>query len=138
MREPDLLVDTSAAVALVVTGHEKHAETLSALEGLTLGLAGHAWFETFSVLTRLPRPARRSAGDVLTILGHNFPASRFLSAGAAVELTNEIAQRGIAGASIYDALVAAAAREHDRPLASRDRRAASVYQGFELELRWIV
>lgn len=55
-----LLVDTSVGVALSVGDHEGHASTLEALAGRRLGLAGHAVFETYSVLTRLPAPARRT------------------------------------------------------------------------------
>ena len=39
---PDLLVDTSVAVALVVADHEHHAVTIEALGERRLGLAGHA------------------------------------------------------------------------------------------------
>ena len=56
---PDLLVDTSVAVALTVADHEHHVATFEALGDRRLGLAGHAAFETFSVLTRLP--PRRAA-----------------------------------------------------------------------------
>ncbi len=59
---PELLVDTSIAVALTVADHEHHETTLRALGTRRLGLAGHAAFETFSVLTRLPPPARRTRG----------------------------------------------------------------------------
>lgn len=55
-----VLVDTSVAVALVVSDNEHHASTVDALAGRRLGLAGHAAFETCSVLTRLPAPARRT------------------------------------------------------------------------------
>lgn len=41
-----LLLDTSAAVALVVEDHEPHTATLTAVRGHRLGLAGHAWFES--------------------------------------------------------------------------------------------
>ena len=57
----ELLVDTSVAVALAVADHEQHDETAQAVGRLTLGLAGHAAFETFSELTRLPPPARLSS-----------------------------------------------------------------------------
>lgn len=57
--EPCLL-DTSAAVALVVAGHDHHAATLAALDRRELGLCGHATFETYSVLTRLPWTQRLS------------------------------------------------------------------------------
>src|SRR3989304_8484236 len=71
---------TSPAIAVVVEDHEAHAITLEALRGRRLGLAGHAWFEAYSVLTRLPGAQRRSPADALRILAHNFPASAFLGA----------------------------------------------------------
>jgi predicted nucleic acid-binding protein len=135
--QPDVLVDTSAAVALVVVGHEAHTSTLTALDELTLGLSGHAWFETFSVLTRLPGSARRSGRVVHEILRHDFPASRFLSAVGANALIEELQPTSVVGGAIYDALVAAAAREHRVPLVSRDRRAAAIYREVGVEIRWI-
>ena len=136
MSDPDLLVDTSVAIALVVEGHEAHQQTLEALEDRRLGLAGHAWFETFSVLNRLPPPVRRASHEVTSILGHNFPESRFLSERAAQELTNRLARIGVAGGAVYDALVAQAAKAHQLPLASRDHRAVEIYRalGVTVEL----
>ncbi|MFN0155587.1 MAG: PIN domain-containing protein, partial [Gaiella sp.] len=55
-----VLVDTSVAIALVTSDHQQHKVVFDALGGRRLGLSGHAAFETFSVLTRLPPPARRS------------------------------------------------------------------------------
>lgn len=63
--EVDVVVDTSVAVAIVVEDHEHHAATMRAINGRRLGLAGHAAFETFSVLTRLPPPLRRSPEAVV-------------------------------------------------------------------------
>ena len=53
--EPDLLVDTSVAVAVVVADHPAIGP-LDAVGARTLGMAGHAWFESYSVLTRLRPP----------------------------------------------------------------------------------
>lgn len=128
MSEPDLLVDTSVALAVVLADHEAHDRTIEALRGQVLGLAGHAWFETYSVLTRLPPPARRRPAEVEEIIDHDFPASRFVAAEDAATLTALLAPMGIIGGAVYDALVAYAAVTHDRPLASRDRRAAGVYR----------
>ncbi len=128
MSDPDLLVDTSVAVALVVGGHEAHDQTLDALDGRHLGLAGHAWFETFSVLTRLPPPARRGAHEVTSILRHNFPETRFLPEASARELAGRLADIGVAGGAVYDALVGHAAVVHGLPLASRDHRAIETYR----------
>ena len=126
-QRPVALLDTSAAVALIVEDHEAHIATLDAVEGRRLGLAGHAWFETYSVLTRLPAGLRRSPADALRVLARNFPASGFLGEAEAADLGGELAQLGISGGAVYDALVAAAARQHGLPLVSADARARPVY-----------
>ena len=137
--EPDevLLLDTSAAVALVVEDHEAHAATLEAVRGQRLGLAGHAWFETYSVLTRLPGGRRRSPADVAALLAHDFPATAFLADDAAAALGPEIARLGISGGAVYDALVGAAARQHGRSLVSGDARARSVYEALGVRVRLV-
>ena len=131
---PDLLVDTSVAVALTVADHEHHDETFEALEGRRLGLAGHAAFETYSVLTRLPAPARRTPATVARLLAATFPQTRFLGPDAARSLLERLDAIGIAGGSVYDALVAAAAVEHRMRLATRDRRALETYRALGVEL----
>ena len=131
---PQLLVDTSVAVALTVTDHRDHDATFAALADRRLGLAGHAAFEAFSVLTRLPAPARRTPATVARLLAANFPHSRFLSEQAAAALLSDLQARGIAGGSVYDALVGAAAAQHRLPLATRDRRALPTYQALDVEV----
>ncbi len=131
---PELLVDTSVAVALVVGDHTHHPAAIRALGGRRLGLAGHAAFETFSVLTRLPAPNRRAPAQVREVLATNFPGSQFLSADRAARLLTELADLGIAGGSVYDALVGATAVEHDLPLASLDRRALDTYRALGVEV----
>ncbi len=127
-KPPDRLVDTSVAIALVSGDHPFHAATLRHLDGMTLGLSGHAAFETFSVLTRLPPPNRRSPDVISALLAANFPESRFLSAEAATLLLVGLPELGLSGGSVYDALVAAAAKEHGHTLMTRDRRAVGTYQ----------
>ena len=136
-RREDLLVDTSVAVALTVADHEHHDETFDALQGRRLGLAGHAAFETFSVLTRLPAPARRTPATVARLLARSFPHSRFLRADASRSLLERIDSIGIAGGSVYDALVGAVAAEHGLPLASRDRRALQTYRALDVEVEFL-
>lgn len=133
--EPQL-VDTSAAVAMLVADHEHHELTFDALSGRNLGLCGHAAFETYSVLTRLPGVQRLSAPVAQRLLTANFPHTRQLSAVAATALLASLSQHQLAGGAVYDALVAAAAVEHGLVLVSRDRRAAQTYQrlGVRLEL----
>jgi predicted nucleic acid-binding protein len=133
--EEVLLLDTSAAVALVIEDHEAHATTLAAVRGRRLGLAGHAWFETYSVLTRLPGLLRRSPADVALLLAHDFPASAFLAHETAAALGPELARLGISGGAVYDGLVAAAARQDGRELLSADERARSVYEALGVRVR---
>jgi predicted nucleic acid-binding protein len=128
----DLLVDTSVAVALAVADHEHHDETAQAVGRRTLGLAGHAAFETFSVLTRLPPPARRGPAVIVRLLSVSFPATRFLSARASAALLAELGKAGIAGGSVYDALVGAVAKEHGVALATRDHRALDTYRALDV------
>lgn len=136
-KQPGLLVDTSVAVALVVGDHEHHLATLGAIGDRRLGLAGHAMFETFSVLTRLPSPARRPPDVVATLLAENFPDSRFLSPQRAAMLMDALGRAGIAGGSVYDALVGAAAVEHGRKLATRDRRALATYRALGVDIEFL-
>lgn len=130
-------LDTSTAIALVVEDHESHAATLEALRGRRLGLAGHAWFETYSVLTRLPAGLRRSPPDVIRLLTRNFPASGFLGETESLDLGGELARLAISGGAVYDALIAAAARQHGRPLVSGDVRARPVYEALGVKIEII-
>ncbi len=131
------LVDTSAAVALVVADHAAHGGTWEALSKRQLGLAGHAWFETYSVLTRLPGPNRRDASTVATLLTANFPHTRFLDDKATERLTQLLSGLGVSGGAVYDALVASAAIQHDLVLISRDPRACDTYRSVGAEVEFL-
>ena len=131
--EAHALVDTSVAVPLVVADHEHHYGVVEAVGNRTLGLAGHAAFETFSILTRLPPPTRRSPGAVARLISHNFPAARFLSDQAATELLARLGVLGIARGAVYDALVGAAAVQHGLTLTTRDRRAVDTYRRLDVK-----
>jgi predicted nucleic acid-binding protein len=134
---PAVLLDTSTAVAFIVEDHEAHATAVAAVEGRRLGLAGHAWFETYSVLTRLPAGLRRSPADALRLLMNNFPATRFLSETETIALASELGRLGVAGGSVYDALVGAVARQHRQPLVTRDVRARPLYEALGVEIEVI-
>ena len=134
---PAFLVDTSVAVALTVADHEHHERTFTALGDCQLGLAGHAAFETFSVLTRLPTPARRAPVTVARLLAGSFPHTRFLGAEAAASLRTKLAASGIAGGAVYDALVGACAKEHGLVLATRDQRALETYRALDVRVEFV-
>ena len=130
-----LLLDTSAAVALCVADHSAHEATADALAGAELGLAGHAAFETFSVLTRLPAPVRLTPAVTARLLARAFPHSRFLTADAARRLLDSLPDLRLAGGAVYDALVAGVAAEHGLPLVSRDGRAVDTYSRLDVDVR---
>lgn len=130
-----LLLDTSTAIALVIGDHDHHDSVFDALTGRELGLAGHAVFETFSVLTRLPTPSRLSSDTALDVIEANFPHTRFLSANASAQVLAQAVANGVAGGAIYDALVGAVAVEHGLTLVSRDRRAVATYRALEATIK---
>ncbi len=133
---PDvILVDTSVAVPLLDAGDPDGALLRAALSGRTLGLSGHASFETYSVLTRRPAPFRVSARAAARLIEHNFPATRYLSSGVAGGLIAEFGPLGIDGGAVYDALVGAAAREHGLVLATRDTRAERTYRLLDVDFQ---
>lgn len=134
---PDLLVDTSVAVAFCVADHSHHDAVFEALRSRRVGLSGHAAFETFSVLTRLPPPARLTPSAALRVLSVNFPHSRFLGGAAAAQLLVSLPTLGIAGGSVYDALVGATAKDHGIVLGTRDRRAVPTYRALDVGLELI-
>ena len=88
----ELLLDSSVAVALLMEDY----------------MAGHALFETMSVLTRLSGADRRAVRIVGTAIARSFPATRFLAEAGSSSLMTELAEAGISGGAIFDALVAAA------------------------------
>ena len=43
-----VLVDTSVAIAAMLADHEAHTTTIAELTNVRAGLAGQAWFESYS------------------------------------------------------------------------------------------
>jgi hypothetical protein len=112
---PELLIDTSVAVALAAASrtHPRHQEghrrpQLRAVRPRSL--------ETFSVLDP---PAAAEPSDPAPSPGcsHTLPGSRFLSAGRGTPMPGWH-PLGIAGGAVYDAPVAAAAARHGITLAA--------------------
>jgi predicted nucleic acid-binding protein len=130
----DLLFDTSAAVPFLLEDHPSRDVVVDATRNLRRGLAGHAWFETYSVLTRLPGQRRRSGRVVSQLLADAFPATRFLDATDATSLVAELPRLGIAGGAVYDALVGAVARAAGLVLVTRNRRAKAVYDALGVQV----
>ncbi len=131
---PVLLLDTSAAIASVLTTHVHHQVVLTAIGGSRIGLAGHAMFETYSVLTRLPSPQRLSAELAARVIRTNFPHSAHLDLERSSALPTEFAAVGIAGGAVYDGLVGACAVAAGATLLTCDRQAMASYAALGVDV----
>lgn len=121
-------VDTSVAVAALDASHEAHAVCRAASSSYRPALAGHTAFEVYSVLTRLPGEAKIDPSTASEIIERAFPARCWLSARQQDAVFRRLAEYGFAGGTVYDALVAEAARVHRRILLTRDLRASRTYE----------
>ncbi|MCX6483092.1 MAG: type II toxin-antitoxin system VapC family toxin [Mycobacterium sp.] len=129
--------DTSVAVAALDPAHEAHPACRRALVDLRPVLAGHAAFETYSVLTRMPIPLRLSADQAVSVLAAAFPGDCWLDAAGMRELRERLAVLDIVGGSGYDALVGQASVANGRTLLTRDRRAERTYRSLQVEYRFV-
>jgi toxin FitB len=127
-------VDTSVAIPLLVRSHHDHAAVARWWAGQDIALTGHSLAETYSVLTRLPGDARLAPADAARLLAARFSAPLVLSSSRTRKLPETLARLGIAGAAVYDALVALAAKEHGAALATRDARARGTYDAVGVEV----
>ena len=122
-----LAVDTSTAVALLMSSHTAHRAVRRRLRGQDLVLTQHSLAETYSVLTRLPGDARVAPADAVRLIDGNFGPPALLSAAEAAAVPALLARHNIVGGAVYDGLVGLAAGAHDLALATRDVRAAATY-----------
>lgn len=113
----ELLVDTGVAVPLLLTSHEAHGSVSGSVGDRSVALAGHALYETYAVLTRLPGDARLSPSDAVHLLRERFDPAVVLDAGSSRAAPAILADHDIAGGATYDALIALAAK----PSGSRSR-----------------
>lgn len=120
-------VDTSVAVAALDSVHTAHAPCRAVVIERRPALAGHAVFETYSVLTRMPRPLAPDSRTAADLIGRLFPTICSLAGADERELLERIGTIGIAGGAVYDALVGEAARLDHRTLLTRDQRARRTY-----------
>lgn len=120
-------VDTSVAVAALDAGHAAHGPCVAAVRKLRPVLAGHAAYEVFSVLTRMPGQLGIDAADAAALIDRVFPDVAWLSTPDTRALWTRLAPTGIVGGAVYDALVGEAARRHGRRLLTRDLRARRTY-----------
>jgi predicted nucleic acid-binding protein len=133
-----LAVDTSAAVALLMSSHVGHRAVRRQLRGHDLVLTQHSLAETYSVLTRLPGDARVAPADAVRLIDANFGPPALLPSEVAATVPAVLAELSIVGVAVYDGLVALAARANALPLTTRDLRAAATYSALGVEVLELV
>jgi PIN domain len=129
-------VDTSVAVAALDSAHAAHVPCREVVSLHRPALAGHAAFETYSVLTRMPGALALDGPTADSIIATTFPTVCWLTYEASGRLLRRVGAIGIVGGAIYDALVGEAARVGRLRLLTRDLRARRTYDllGVDYEL----
>lgn len=133
-----LAVDTSAAVALVMSSHVAHRVVRRRLRGHDLVLTQHSLAETYGVLTRLPGDARVAPADAVRLIEGNFGPPALLPAATAATVPKLLAELEIVGGATYDGLVGLAAKANDLALVTRDLRAAATYDALGVDVIAVV
>lgn len=122
-----LTADTSVIVPSIVQWHELHAQAASLVRTVDR-VPAHALVEAFSVLTRLPMPLALAPTQATEALQRSFPELPLtLSPQGCIAAIRRLAEAGLGGGRIYDAIVAAAAAEAGARLLTADRRAIATY-----------
>lgn len=120
-------VDASVAVAALDAAHAAHDACRRAVQEHRPALAGHAAYETFSVLTRMPGQIAVDAPTAAAIITRVFPVIEWLPPDDAAALLTRLGTTGVVGGAVYDALVGEAARVNGCLLLTRDHRARRTY-----------
>lgn len=114
---PGFMPDSNCIVAVISRQHVHHERAMAEIDrrlsrGENLLLAAHSLVETYSVLTRIPEPARISPAVAWRALYEGFvPLGRVFSLSAEdyVLLLRRAAGAGIVGGAVYDAIIASCA-----------------------------
>ena len=108
-----ILIDTSLLIAAVIEGHPAHAVAFPWLQRVkdradSGFVAAHTLAETYAILTRLPvRPpiSPEMAQEIIKVNVLDTCHVVALSGADYVVLLNHLADLGIAGGAVYDALL---------------------------------
>ena len=111
--------DTSVLVAACVAAHPEHSRSVSWLEDakngrIDLSVAAHSLAEMYSVLTRLPVKPRISPAVARRLVRENAEQPATVIALKTRDygvVLQRIADRGLAGGLVYDALIVRAAEK---------------------------
>jgi predicted nucleic acid-binding protein len=130
--------DSSVLIPALASTFDGHERCVGALAGRSPRLISHVAFETTSVLSRMPEGLRMTPTSVHDALGLDFPDPWLaLDAGDQRACLRRAVDAGLRGGAVYDALIAATAREHGATLLSADRRAREAYEAMGAEVSYI-
>ncbi len=130
--------DSSVLIPALASTFEGHERCVSVLAGRSPRLISHVAFETTSVLSRMPEGLRMTPVSVRDALDLDFPDSWLaLDQAAQRSCLRRAVDAGLRGGALYDALIAATAREHGATLLSADRRAREAYQAIGVDVSYI-
>ncbi|MFI4991276.1 MAG: PIN domain-containing protein [Solirubrobacterales bacterium] len=130
--------DSSVLIPALASTYEWHERCLAALAGRSPRLISHVAFETTSVLSRMPEGLRMAPVAVRDAIDRDFPASWLaLDADGQRACLRRAVDAGLRGGALYDALIAATAREHGATLLSADRRAREAYEAIGVDVSYI-
>jgi predicted nucleic acid-binding protein len=115
---PVFAPDTSCMVPALLRTHPHHARAATALNrhldvGDRMVVVAHTLLETYSVLTRLPRPHRVSASVALRAIEDTFLTKAEVVAlrhEQYVHLLYDLVRRETVGGQVFDAAIVACAR----------------------------
>lgn len=123
-------LDTSVLVAAMQSWHTEHERCLAAvgrvLENPPVVMPLHVLVETYSVLTRMPKPLRLPPASAFSLLDRTLRGKADvtdLDGEAAFEVLAGFRDRAITGGAVYDALIAeVASRAGARSLLTLNRQ----------------
>jgi predicted nucleic acid-binding protein len=133
-----IALDSSVVVAALSRWHPAHEGSRAALARDDRALPSHVAFETAAVLSRLPKGYRTTSAVVFEALERVFTRPWLtLDGDAARSYLGRAVAAGIGGGALYDALIAATAREHGATLLSADRRAQEAYDAMGADVSYL-
>lgn len=115
---PRFLVDSNCIIAILCAWHQHHELAVAEVDrrldrGEELVAAAPSLVEAYSVLTRLPPPNRLSPIDAQSLLEANFLSGSVTVTALSVEeyitLLRQAPDRGIAGGTVFGAVIGACA-----------------------------
>jgi predicted nucleic acid-binding protein len=130
--------DSSVLIPALASTYAGHERCFAALAGRSRRLISHVAFETTSVLSRMPEGLRMTPTSVHDALDLDFPDPWLaLDADGQRACLRRAVDAGLGGGALYDALIAATAREHGATLLSADRRAREAYEAIGVDVSYI-